>query len=284
MPNFPTPEPVHILLDIAAGDARITTGERHETTVEVIPRDSSRRADVRAAEQTRVDLTDGRLVVRTPRQNLSLARGGVIDVTIAAPAGSRLDGHTGAGDLESDGPLGDVSFHTGAGAVRLGSAGRLKLKLGAGDVTVQHASGDANVTTGSGAVRIGGIERSAIIKTSNGLTAIGAADGDLRVVTANGDITVEHAGASVVAKTANGHLRVGEAVRGALELSTAKGNIEVGIAEGSAAKLDVRTQFGHVDQRLQSSAAPPAEGETLSVRGRTTFGDITIARAIAGAS
>jgi putative adhesin len=279
MTTFPTPEPVHILLDIGAGDARITAGERPETTVEVAPRDASRDADVRAAEQTRVDLSDGRLVVRTRRQGFPLSRNGVIDVTIAAPAGSRVDGHTGAGDLESDGPLGDVSFRSGAGAIRLGSAAALKLTLGAGDVSVQHVSGDASVRTGAGAIRIGGIERNATIKSGNGLTAIGAADGDLRVVTANGDISVEHASGTVVAKTANGNVRVGEAVRGSVELSTAAGNIEIGIAEGTAAKLDVRTQFGRVDQRLEASDGPPATGATLSVRGRTSFGDITIARA-----
>ena len=92
---------------------------------------------------------------------------------------------------------------------------------------------------------------------------------------------VEALAADVVAKTANGHVRVGEAVRGALELSTATGNIEIGIAEGTAARLDVRTQFGRVDQRLQASDAPPATGEKLEVRGRTSFGDITIARAVA---
>jgi DUF4097 and DUF4098 domain-containing protein YvlB len=217
--------------------------------------------------------------VRTPRQGFPLARGGGIDVTIVAPAGSRLHGHTGAGDLEADGALGDVSFRSGAGQIRLGSAATVKLTVGAGDISVQHAAGDARVSSGSGAVRIGGIERSATIKSGNGPTAIGAADGSLRVVTANGDISVDHAGADIVAKTANGHVRVGEAVRGSLELSTAAGNIEVGIAEGTAARLDVRTQFGHVDQRLQASAGPPPSGEQLDVRGRTSFGNITIARA-----
>jgi DUF4097 and DUF4098 domain-containing protein YvlB len=279
MPTFPTPDPVHILLDVAAGDVRITAGDQPDTTVEVAPRDPSRSADVRAAEQTRVELTDGRLVVRTPRQ-ITLSRGGVIDVTIAAPTGSRVDGHTGAGDLEADGRLGDVSFRSGAGHIRLASAGALKLTAGAGDVSVQHASGDANVSTGSGSVRIGGIERRGTIKSGNGLTAIGAADGDLRVVTANGDIAVEHAGASLVAKTANGNVRVGEAVRGSVELSTAAGNIEVGIAEGTAARLDVRTHFGNVDQQLQAAGGPPANGEQVTVRGRTSFGDITIARAV----
>ena len=281
MPTFPTPNPIQIQLDIGAGDARISTGDQPETTVDVAPRDASRHADVRAAEQTRVDFTDGRLVVRTPRQGFSLGRGGVIDVTISAPAGSRLDGHTGAGDLATDGALGDVSFRSGAGQIRMGSAGAVKLAVGAGDISVQHAAGDARVTTGSGAVRIGGIERAAVIKSGNGPTVIGAADGSVRVVTANGDISIDHAGADVVAKTANGHLRVGEAVRGALELSTATGNIDVGIAAGTAARLDVRTQFGHVDQQLEASDGPPASGEKLEVRGRTSFGNITISRAVA---
>jgi DUF4097 and DUF4098 domain-containing protein YvlB len=279
MTTFPTPDPIHVELDIGAGDARISAGGEPETTVGVAPRDPTRRGDVRAAQQTRVDLTDGRLVVRTPRQAFSLGRGGVVDVTIVAPAGSRLDGHTGAGNLEADGALGDVSFRTGAGQLRLGSAGAVRLPAGAGEISVQHASGDAHLRTGAGAVRIGGVERTATIKSGNGPTTIGAVEGSVRIVTANGDISIDHAGADVVARTASGNLRVGEAVRGALELSTATGNIDVGIAEGTAARLDVRTQFGHVDQRLEASAGPPASGEKLEVRGRTSVGNITIARA-----
>jgi hypothetical protein len=281
MPTFSTPGPILITLDIAAGDARVSASDRRDTVVDVAPRDGSRDADVRAAEQTRVELVDGRLLVRTPRGGLSLLGGGSVEVTIAAPTGSSVDGRTGAGALDADGTLADCTFKSGAGAIRLGHTGRLQVASGAGDITVGRAGGDVSVTTGSGAVRIEALERAASIRSGNGTTAIGAAGGDLRVVTANGDITVDRADGDVVAKTAHGSVRVGEVARGSVELSTAAGNIEVGIAEGTAARLDVRTHLGTVHQQLDPTDAPPGSARTVTVRGRTSVGDITVARALA---
>jgi hypothetical protein len=262
MPTFPTPDPILIRLDIAAGDARISAGDRHETVVDVAPHDPSNPGDRRAAEDTRVELADGRLLVKTPRQALSFLRGGSVDVTISAPAGSSVDGNAGAGELRVEGTVADFTFRSGAG-----------------DITVERAAGTVNVATGAGAVRIAALEQVANIRSGSGTTSIGAAGGDVRVATANGDITVDRAAGDVVAKTANGSVRVGEVARGSVELSTAHGNIEVGIAEGTAARLDVRTQFGTVHQRLEATGAPPAGAQTVAVRGRTSFGDITVARA-----
>jgi Putative adhesin len=279
MPTFTTPAPILVTLDLAAGDAHISATERDDTIVEVAPRDASRRADVRAAEQTRIDFADGRLHLRTPRQGLSWGKGGFVEVTIALPTGSRVDGHTGVGELHADGTLADCTFKSGAGAIRLERSGRVQLTCGAGDITVEGAAGDAKLTTGSGAVRIGAIARNAVIKNGNGVTAVGDAGGELRVSASNGDISVERAAGDLVAKTANGNVRVGEVARGTVELGTAHGDIEVGIAQGTAARLDVRTQFGNVGQGLDAAQAPPDTAQTVVVRGRTAYGDIVIERA-----
>ena len=243
MPTFTTPEPILVSLDLAAGDARISAGERDDTVVEVAPRDASRRADVRAAEQTRVEFADGRLVVRTPRQGLSFSRGWAVDVTIALPAGSRVQGRTGVGELHADGTLADCTFKSGAGAIRLGKTGPLHVASGAGDITVDSVGGDVRVTT------------------------------------ANGDITVDRAARNLIAKTANGNVRVGAVARGSVEVTTASGSIEIGVVRGTAARLDVKTQFGNVDQQLDAAEAPPPSGEKVEIRGRTGFGDITVRRA-----
>jgi hypothetical protein len=63
-------------------------------------------------------------------------------------------------------------------------------------------------------------------------------------------------------------------------LETAMGNLDVGVRQGTAAWLDVKTSFGHVRQNLDDVEHSPAPtGETLEVRARTSFGDITIHRA-----
>ena len=193
MPAFPTPQPIHVTLDLAAGDAHLSATERDDTVVDVAPRDASRRADVRAAEQTRVDFSDGRLHVRTPRQTLSWGKGGFVEVTIALPAGSRVDGRTGMGELRAEGTLADFTFKSGAGAIRLERGGRVQLTSGVGDITVEGAAGDAKVATGAGVVRLGTLERNAHVNNGNGAIAVGDAGGDLRVTASNGDITVDRA-------------------------------------------------------------------------------------------
>ena len=118
----------------------------------------------------------------------------------------------------------------------------------------------------------------AVIKKSNEDTWVGRVDGDLRVTTANGDISVDVAEGSVSAKTARGDLRVGDAARGSVALEAHLGDIEIGIREGSAAWLDVRSTAGSVRNDLEASDRPDAAAETLEVRARTHLGDIVIAR------
>ena len=95
---------------------------------------------------------------------------------------------------------------------------------------------------------------------------------------ANGDISVDRAGAGVEAKTSNGSIRLGEVARGSVVLETAAGDLDVGIAEGTAAWLEVNTGFGHVRNLLDNATRPEETDETVEVRGRTSYGDITIHR------
>ena len=73
-------------------------------------------------------------------------------------------------------------------------------------------------------------------------------------------------------------LRLGEVARGSVVLETANGDLEIGIAEGTAAWLQVNTGFGQVRNLLDEAARPTESDETVEVRGRTSYGDITIRR------
>ena len=84
--------------------------------------------------------------------------------------------------------------------------------------------------------------------------------------------------AAVAAKTANGAVRIGEVVHGSIELATSYGELEIGIREGTAALLDVRSQFGGVRNSLTASERPEPSDQTVEVRARTSFGDIVIRR------
>jgi DUF4097 and DUF4098 domain-containing protein YvlB len=199
-------------------------------------------------------------------------------VAIELPSGSAVSAEMQVGDFRSAGRLGECGFKTSVGKVRLERTGPLRLHTSAGQVTADAIAGHAEISTGSGKVQIGEIEGSAVVKNSNGDIAIDTVTGDVRVRTANGDISVERAGAGVEAKTANGSIRLGEVARGSVVLETAMGDLEVGIAEGTAAWLEVNTGFGHVRNLLDEAARPTESDETVEVRGRTSYGDITIRR------
>ncbi len=239
MPTFETPEPISVTVDLGVGDIRIVAGDRTDTVVDVSPSDPAKKGDVSAAEQTRVEFANGRLVVRAPkgwRQWTPWGGGGSIDVQIDLPSGSRVGGSGGVAPLRCSGRLAECRYRTGVGDIGLDEAGRVELKTGAGDISVTRVDGPAEVTTGSGAIRIAGIDETAVVRNGNGDTWIGEVGGDARVNAANGTISIDLARATVAAKTANGHVRLGEVERGAVVAQSAFGKVEV----------HARTSFGDI--------------------------------------
>jgi DUF4097 and DUF4098 domain-containing protein YvlB len=278
MPTFSTPEPIQAVIEFTAGDASITATERDDTVAEVRPSDPGEEADVRAAEQTRIEYAAGRLLVKGPKQRTIFGKPGSIDVTVELPAGSRLQGNAGIGTFRSEGRLGDCRVSSGAGDTELDECGTLDVNTGAGAVTVDQVNGVADVTTASGRIRIGALQSRAAVKSSNGGIWIGEAAGDLRVRSANGSVDVDFARFTVDASTANGDLRIGGLAAGRATMKTGMGGIEIGIQEGTAAKLDVHTQMGSVRNQLQAADQPGPADRTVEVYARTSFGDITIHR------
>ena len=280
MPTFDTPEPISVTVEIGVGDIRIVAGDRTDTVVEVRPSNSAKKSDVTAAEQTRVEYSGGRLMIKAPkgwRQYTFRGGGESIDVQIDLPAGSHLRGVAAVAALHCTGRLGECHFKTSAGDLRVAETGAVQLKT-AGDITVGHAVGHAEITTASGAVRVERIDGTAVVKSANGDAWIGAVTDDLRVSSANGDIVVEQAQATVGAKTAKGDNRLREVSHGAVVAETAFGKVEIGIRDGVAAWLDLNTGHGTVHSDLDSVERPDAGEQAVEVRARTAFGDITIRR------
>lgn len=282
MPTFATPEPITATIELPLGDALITASDRSDTVVEVRPTDPGNQLDVRAAEQTQVEYAAGRLVVRAPKQRRQslFGRPGSVDITIDLPAGSGIWGDASAATFHSAGRLGKCRFKTSAGDVELDHTGPLDLDTGAGSVVVERVSGRAEISTGTGRVRVGTIEGEAVIKNSAGSIRVGEVTGDLRATTSAGDISIDRAGGAVTANTSLGDIRVGEVARGVVVLQTASGGIETGIRAGTAALLDLHTGFGRVDNQMDATDSPAATDETAEVRARTSFGSITIRRAV----
>ncbi|GLY04495.1 DUF4097 family beta strand repeat-containing protein [Actinoplanes sp. NBRC 101535] len=279
MPTFETPAPIKVTVEIANGSIRIAAGDRLDTVVDVRPGNADDRSDIEAAAQISVDYIDGELRVAGPRRMLDFARKSrSVHVSIEVPSGSRVAADTWAGDIRCAGPLGDCRLKTGYGTVQTGQTGSANLQTAFGHITAEHIAGDAELATGSGDIEADRIQGAAGVKNSNGGTVIGTVGGAVRVRSANGAITIGRAGGAVDAKTSNGAIRVGEVVAGTAVLTTASGDLDIGIAEGTAAWLDVHTAYGQVHTRLDSAARPEDTDETAEVRARTSAGDITIHR------
>jgi DUF4097 and DUF4098 domain-containing protein YvlB len=281
MPTFETPEPILATIEVTVGDLHIAARDRTDAVVEVRPADPSHEPDVRAAGQTRVEMTSDGLLVKGPKQRgLPLfGKPGSVDVTIDLPAGSRLRADAGVGVLRSTGRLADCRVKIGAGEIDLENTGPVNLTMGAGGISVGVVNGSADITSSTGPVQLTEIDGPAVVRNANGETFIGAVTGNLQVTASNGAISVDRADGDVTAKTANGSLRVGCVSRGMTSLKTSMGEIEVGIAAGTAVRLDAETRLGSVRNGLATTDRPEAADGTAEVHARTAIGDIVIRRA-----
>lgn len=278
MPNFETPQPISVTLELGVADVRIAASDRTDTVVDVRPSDQADDSDVKAAQQVQVDYANGVLRVTGPKRVFDFSKKTrSVDVTIELPSGSQLSAHLLMGDIRCAGRLGECRLKT-TGNIWLERTGPLRLHTGFGHINADGITGDAEISTGSGRIQIGEIDGAAEVKNSNGDTAIDTVTGDVRVRNANGAIAIERAGAGADVKTSNGGIRLGEVVRGSVVLGTAAGDLDIGIAEGTAAWLEVNTGFGRVHNQLENTAGPGKSDRTVEVRGRTSYGDITIHR------
>jgi hypothetical protein len=281
MPSFDTSEPISATAQVDAGSIHFAATDRGDTVVDVRPHDPKKDQDVRAAEQTEVTCSGGRLSIRTPRQRSLFGRTGVIDVVVDLPTGSDVDVTGSWTEVRGEGRLGEVRVKTSAGDVRFGATGPLRLAASHGSIVVDRVEGSAEITTSSGSMRLGTLDGTAVLKNSHGTTTVRHATGDLRISGANGDIIVERAEGSVSATTAYGALRLAEVSRGSVQLETSYGAIEVGVRAGTAAWLDVSSGFGRVHNSLTTSDSPDDFEDTVEVRARTRYGNIDVSRVAA---
>jgi DUF4097 and DUF4098 domain-containing protein YvlB len=261
--TFETPEAISVELSVEFGGARIYAGDRQKTVVEIRPASDSRKADVEAAAATRVQFAGDRLEVRAPKpRGLGLfGKPGAIEVIIQLPSGSQVHGTSAYGDFDAEGRLGDCFLKTSYGTLRIEAAGALTLHTSAGNIAAGRVTGTAELSTSWGDLRIGETSAPATLKTSGG------------------DIRVERAGEGISARTAYGAIQVARAVRGQLDLTTSYGDVEVGVADGTATFLELRSNHGGVRNQLDRvDDAPPPE-EFLKVRAQTNYGDIKVFRA-----
>lgn len=265
MSTFPTPQPITAVVEIVAGTVRITATDRDDTVVDVQPRDPNRPSDVRIAEQTRVDFTNGTLKVTAGRRFLQVGRGGAVDVHVELPSGSRLDASSASADVHVEGTMSDCKLATASGHVVLDTVtGSVKADSASGDIDVTNLLGSATISTASGDAKIGEVLGNLLFQAASGSLVVGELRGEAKSRTASGSVTVDRA------------------VSGAVSTQSSSGDIRVDIVEGTAAQLNLKTRSGTVSNGLESADGPADGDETLLVHVRTGSGDIAVRRSTAG--
>jgi DUF4097 and DUF4098 domain-containing protein YvlB len=286
--NFNTPSPIAVALDLYVADVHFAASDRTDTIVEVRPSDPNKAADIKAAENTRVEYDDAArtlsIVSRKPHNrfvNFSSKRPESIDVVIQLPADSDVRGEAGLGDFQADGVLGTVELKTDLGAIHFSKTGPLSVRNGAGAITVEGVSGTAKVHASSGDIRIGAVDGTAEVSSSNGKVRVGVVTGPATIKVSNGSVSVDRALSGITAESSNGEVRIGEVARGTVSATSKNGGVEVGIREGSAAWLELNTGVGRVYNELATSDAPEAgeQVDRVEVHASTKLGDVTIRRA-----
>ncbi|WP_410660546.1 DUF4097 family beta strand repeat-containing protein [Amycolatopsis sp. lyj-112] len=189
MPSFPTPVPILVLVEVAAGDIRVVASDRADTVVVVGPSDEANGADITAAELTVVELTESELLIKAPKAFGLFGKAGSIAVRVEVPSGSPVRGETAAATFQGEGRLGDCEVKTSSGDIRLQRTGSLKVTSGSGDVVVGSAAGPVAIATASGNVRIGELGRGRVVLN----TATGALDVGIREdAAAHFDVATRH--------------------------------------------------------------------------------------------
>jgi hypothetical protein len=273
MPTFATPGPIAATVQVAGAQVRVTASDRTDTVVLVEPVNEASPSDVKVASKTKVDFAGGQLSVKT---TVPGDKNGSVAITIELPASSSLVAYLAHSRVHADGPLGDCELHMASGRVQLDRIDGLQANIAAGEAAVGHIAGPASIDGGAFAARIGEVIGTLRLASSAGQIWIGHAAADLDLGSGSGGFDIDRADGSVIAKTGDGAIRIGRLTRGQAELLNRSGNIEIGIAEGTATQVEANSERGTVRNSVPSPAGPGRFDDKVAVHARTRYGDIVI--------
>lgn len=268
MYEFPSPAPVAAQIRVRSGIVEIVAEQRDTVTVDIEPETGSEGAR-EAAERTRVELRDGRLLVDSPEPTGWLIRRAPrIRVHIRLPIDSSIHLRTASADLTAHGRYASAVVNTASG-----------------DVYLEQVTGDVSANTASGDVRFAEVGGHLRVNAASGDLAAQQVDGDVTATSASGAITLEQVGAGVSATTASGDIHIGTARRGEIRINSASGDVVVGVAAGTGVWLDLSTLSGATRSDLDVAGDTSLVArQDLTVRVKTMSGDIDIRRVTAPAT
>lgn len=277
MPTYPTPAPIDLAIKLPVGAIEVIASDRDNSVVTVSPTHPAKAVDVRGAEETKVDFDGQRLTITGPRPRFSFVGPfESVDVKVELPTGSRLAAETSFGLVRTAGRLGATRVKSST--VDLDSTGDLWVRAMNGNVTVAHIGGGVEITADHGQIRLGAVTGDAALKASHGTITIGECGGEVDAKLSYGDLEITRALDSVTAKTAYGSIQLHEISNGSIQVESGYGQITIGVRTGVPAWLDLSSKDGRVRNELDGDHAPDPSEQTVEVRARTQYGDITIQR------
>ena len=280
MYRFITPAAPRLTLELRAGAIAVETAEVEETTVELVPLNDSK-ATQEAIDAATVDQRGEEIVVHVPHRVGAIpGRGPSIAMRINAPHESGLHVKSGSAPVTATGRYGTTRVDTGSGDVELGEiVDSARIQSGSGDVRIQSVARDVVVKTGSGDIAVG---------TCRGEASFGSGSGDVEledggravdVKTGSGNIKLHQAPPDVRVTTGSGTIRLSSVREGDVRVKAASGSICVGVSNGTAAWLDLRSISGRVRSELSSGDAPQPDERTVRLHLSTASGNIELTRA-----
>ncbi|MGZ4393122.1 MAG: DUF4097 family beta strand repeat-containing protein [Gaiellaceae bacterium] len=248
--TFHTPLPLELEVGIPSGDIEIETTEGEESNITVD-------GDDRLLEEVEIRQDGSRIAVAFRGKAkfgfslspFSLVFGSELRVRATVPHGTGVKVKTASADTQLGGHFGPLGINSVSGDVRL--RGEI-----AGNANIKTVSGDADLDR---------------------------VEGDLTAHSVSGDLRIGPIAGSTDLKTVSGDIRLQAVTAGDVRFTSVSGDIEIGIAQGSALDVDAGSTSGDLSSEVPLASEPvPGEGETaptVVLRGRTVSGDVKVFRA-----
>lgn len=260
--TFDTGGPAQLDLHLGFGSVRLVAGTGTTTSVTVRPAVTDRRQDQELAASTRVDHAGGVVSVRAHHRGRlpSLFRPGAVELLVEAPPGTDVTADVGYAHLVAEGRWGQVRVRSSYGDVRLDEADQVEIASSGGNVAVGVAHDGGTISNSYGPIRVTDARGSCLLRNSSGDTA---------VVTCRGEVQI---------RSAYGQVMVDSALSGSLTVVTSYGAADIGIAQGTAVRLDAHTSHGTLTNALTPTGTPDTAAGRLALQVRSGWGDIVIRR------
>lgn len=252
--TFHTPLPLELEVGIPSGDVEVETTEGEESNITVD-------GDDRLLEEVEIRQDGNRLVVAFRGKGkfgfslspFTLVFGSELRVRATIPHGAGVKVKTASADSLLGGHFGTVGVNSVSGDLRL--RGEI-----AGNANIKTVSGDADLDR---------------------------VEGDLSAHTVSGDLRIGPIAGSTDLKTVSGDIRLQSVTAGDIRFTSVSGDIEIGIANGSALDVDAGSTSGDLSSEVPLASEPQSgdiAGEdeatpTVVLRGRTISGDVKVFRA-----